>query len=98
MPIWLTLSAAITAAVIAALGGFILIPFLRRIHFGQTILEEGPAWHKSKQGTPIMGGFLFIAGIHFIHVLIDFCIDIFQYLGYVGGYIALVVCVDRPEF
>ena len=62
MPIWLTLSAAITAAVIAALGGFILIPYLRRIHFGQTILEEGPAWHKSKQGTPIMGGFLFIIG------------------------------------
>ncbi|MBR4200147.1 MAG: phospho-N-acetylmuramoyl-pentapeptide-transferase [Oscillospiraceae bacterium] len=62
MPIWLTLCAAVTAAVIAALFGFILIPFLRRIHFGQTILEEGPAWHKSKQGTPIMGGFLFIIG------------------------------------
>ena len=62
MPIWLNLCAAVTAAVIAALLGFVLIPFLRRIHFGQTILEEGPAWHKSKQGTPIMGGFLFIAG------------------------------------
>ena len=62
MPIWLTLCAAITAGIIAALGGFVLIPFLRRIHFGQTILEEGPAWHKSKQGTPIMGGFLFIIG------------------------------------
>lgn len=62
MPIWLTLCAAVTAAVIAALLGFVLIPFLRRIHFGQTILEEGPAWHKSKQGTPIMGGFLFIIG------------------------------------
>ena len=62
MQIWITLPAAVTAAVIAALGGFVLIPFLRRIHFGQTILEEGPAWHKSKQGTPIMGGFLFIIG------------------------------------
>ena len=62
MPIWLNLCAALTAAVIAALLGFVLIPFLRRIHFGQTILEEGPVWHKSKQGTPIMGGFLFIAG------------------------------------
>lgn len=62
MPIWLTLCAALTAAIIAALGGFVLIPFLRRIHFGQTILEEGPAWHKSKQGTPIMGGFLFMVG------------------------------------
>ena len=62
MPIWLTLCSAVTAAVIAALLGFVLIPFLRKIHFGQTILEEGPAWHKSKQGTPIMGGFLFIIG------------------------------------
>ena len=62
MQIWITLPAALTAAIIAAMGGFVLIPYLRRIHFGQTILEEGPAWHKSKQGTPIMGGFLFIFG------------------------------------
>ena len=40
-----------------------LIPFLRRLHFGQTILDIGPAWHKSKQGTPTMGGIMFIAGI-----------------------------------
>lgn len=62
MQIWITLPAAIIAAVIAATGGIALIPYLRRIHFGQTILDEGPAWHKSKQGTPIMGGFLFIFG------------------------------------
>ncbi|MBQ5335260.1 MAG: phospho-N-acetylmuramoyl-pentapeptide-transferase [Oscillospiraceae bacterium] len=62
MSMWLTLTAAVTAAVIAAIGGFVLIPYLKKIHFGQTILEEGPAWHKSKQGTPIMGGFLFIGG------------------------------------
>ncbi len=46
--------------VVAAATGKVLIPYLRKIHFGQTILEEGPAWHKSKQGTPIMGGFMFI--------------------------------------
>ena len=62
MSSWILLSAALTAVVIAGLFGLWLIPFLRKIHFGQTILEEGPAWHKSKQGTPIMGGFLFIAG------------------------------------
>ncbi|MCQ2407611.1 MAG: phospho-N-acetylmuramoyl-pentapeptide-transferase [Oscillospiraceae bacterium] len=62
MPIWLNLCAAVTSGIIAALLGFVLIPFLRRIHFGQTIRDEGPAWHKSKQGTPIMGGFLFIIG------------------------------------
>ncbi len=62
MSIWLTLTAAVTAMVIAAISGMALIPYLRKIHFGQTILEEGPAWHKSKQGTPIMGGFMFIGG------------------------------------
>lgn len=45
---------------IAFLLGFVLIPWLRKLHFGQTILEIGPAWHKSKQGTPVMGGFMFI--------------------------------------
>ncbi len=62
MPIWVTMGAAVTAMIIAGLGGLWLIPFLHKIHFGQTILDIGPAWHKSKQGTPIMGGFLFIIG------------------------------------
>jgi phospho-N-acetylmuramoyl-pentapeptide-transferase len=44
--------------------GFPLIPALRRLKFGQTILDIGPAWHKEKkQGTPTMGGFMFIIGI-----------------------------------
>ncbi|MBR4050156.1 MAG: phospho-N-acetylmuramoyl-pentapeptide-transferase [Clostridia bacterium] len=47
---------------VTALLGFIMIPWLRRLKFGQTILEIGPAWHKSKQGTPTMGGLIFIAG------------------------------------
>ena len=33
------------------------IPFLHKLHFGQTIYDLGPA-HKSKQGTPIMGGMM----------------------------------------
>ncbi len=45
---------------IAFLLGFVLIPWLRKLKFGQTILEIGPAWHKSKQGTPVMGGIMFI--------------------------------------
>ena len=39
------------------------IPTLRRLKFGQTIREEGPSWHQSKQGTPTMGGLLFIAAM-----------------------------------
>ena len=43
--------------------GFVMIPFLHKLKFGQTILVDiGPSWHKKKQGTPTMGGFLFIIG------------------------------------
>ncbi len=51
---------AILSFLIAFLLGFVLIPWLRKLKFGQTILDIGPAWHKSKQGTPIMGGIMFI--------------------------------------
>lgn len=33
-----------------------ILPILQRKKMGQTILEIGPSWHKSKQGTPTMGG------------------------------------------
>lgn len=40
-----------------------IIPFLHKLKFGQEIITEyGPTWHKSKQGTPTMGGFIFIIG------------------------------------
>ena len=31
-----------------------LIPKLKSIKMGQKILEIGPRWHKSKEGTPTM--------------------------------------------
>ncbi len=46
--------------VLAALLGKWMIPELSRLRFGQTILEDGPKWHKGKQGTPTMGGLIFI--------------------------------------
>ncbi len=57
--IW-TIVSAITSFAVAGLLGIWLVPFLQKKHFGQTILEEGPKWHKDKQGTPTMGGFMFI--------------------------------------
>jgi len=42
--------------------GKVVIPWLHKLKFGQTIREEGPSWHEKKQGTPTMGGLLFIAG------------------------------------
>ena len=47
----------------SALIGRFLIPWLRALKAGQTIKEIGPKWHMSKQGTPTMGGIMFIAGI-----------------------------------
>ena len=57
-----TAGAALAGFLIAALLGKVLIPVLHRLKFGQTIREEGPAWHRAKQGTPTMGGVLFIIG------------------------------------
>ena len=56
------ITAFVAAFVLTALSGFVLIPWLRRLKFGQTILDIGPKWHKSKQGTPTMGGIMFIIG------------------------------------
>ncbi len=54
--------AIVSFAVTAGLG-FLVIPYLRKLKFGQTILEEGPNWHKDKQGTPTMGGVMMVAGV-----------------------------------
>ncbi len=37
----------------------IFIPILKSVKLGQKILDIGPRWHKSKEGTPIMGGLFF---------------------------------------
>ncbi|MGI8384557.1 phospho-N-acetylmuramoyl-pentapeptide-transferase [Robertmurraya sp. P23] len=41
----------------------ILIPFLRRLKFGQSIREEGPKSHQKKSGTPTMGGTMILLSI-----------------------------------
>jgi phospho-N-acetylmuramoyl-pentapeptide-transferase len=68
---WIVCAAALSFAISALLGRW-LIPYLHKLHFGQTILEIGPNWHKNKQGTPTMGGLMFIAGI-LISVAVCFC-------------------------
>lgn len=58
------LQAALSAVIgffISTILGPILIPMLHKLKFGQQILEIGPNWHKSKAGTPTMGGMIFIA-------------------------------------
>lgn len=55
--------AGASAFLLTAALGFVVIPFLHRLKYGQTILDIGPSWHKKKQGTPTMGGVMFIVGI-----------------------------------
>jgi len=52
------ISLSVTAAV-----GLFLIPALRRAKAGQSIRDDGPVWHSKKEGTPTMGGVMFISGI-----------------------------------
>ncbi len=54
--------AAVLSFLVAFGLGYIVIPWLHKLKFGQTILEIGPRWHKNKEGTPTMGGILFIIG------------------------------------
>ncbi len=44
---------ALTFAAAAVISRF-LIPVLKSKKMGQRILEIGPRWHKSKEGTPTM--------------------------------------------
>ena len=54
--------AALLSLSITALSGFFVLPWLKKLHYGQTIKEVGPTWHNKKQGTPMMGGLMFILG------------------------------------
>ncbi len=51
--------------IISALLGPVIIPFLKKLKFGQSIREEGPKSHQIKSGTPTMGGVLILTSILF---------------------------------
>ena len=55
--------ALLVSFILTAVIGRLLIPALRALKAGQSIKEIGPTWHQSKQGTPTMGGIMFIIGI-----------------------------------
>ncbi|RPD35514.1 phospho-N-acetylmuramoyl-pentapeptide-transferase [Petrotoga sp. HWH.PT.55.6.1] len=50
----------------------IFIKWLKKRQFGQYIRKEGPDLHNYKQGTPTMGGILFILAIFFLSLLTYF--------------------------
>lgn len=58
----IVLSAA-AAFGITAISGIGIVPWLRKLKFGQTLPEIGQKLDKNKQNTPTMGGIIFIIGI-----------------------------------
>lgn len=54
--------------------GPVIIPFLRKLKFGQTVRDDGPQSHLKKNGTPTMGGIIFL-----ISVILTSCIYMKDY-------------------
>ena len=44
----------------------IVIPFLKKLKFGQFVRDDGPETHLKKSGTPTMGGLIFLFGDHLV--------------------------------
>ena len=55
-----TAAASLTALVLSLVLGPLLIRKLREFQIGQVIRQEGPATHRTKAGTPTMGGLLIL--------------------------------------
>ncbi|MCY0897984.1 MAG: phospho-N-acetylmuramoyl-pentapeptide-transferase [Firmicutes bacterium] len=51
--------------------GPVVIPILKRLKFGQHVREQGPEAHLKKQGTPTMGGVIFLAALPIAVALLD---------------------------
>ena len=58
---FISLAVLVLSFVLTAVISHFLIPVLASKKMGQKILEIGPRWHKSKEGTPTMGGLAFLA-------------------------------------
>ncbi len=64
--------------------GPVVIPWLKRMKFGQTIFELGPESHKKKQGIPTMGGIIFAVPMVLVPIVLSY--------GYEnGGYLWVVL-------
>ena len=72
--------AIIAAFAVTAVIGPILIPWLKKLKFGQTIYDLGPESHKKKQGTPTMGGIIFAISALVVGVAFSYADARFGYL------------------
>ena len=58
-----TILAIIIAFAVSAILCPIVIPFLHKLKFGQQVREDGPQAPLKKQGTPTMGGLVFLTAV-----------------------------------
>lgn len=72
----------------AAVLGRIFIPVLKSFKVGQKIREIGPRWHKSKEGTPMMGGLFFI-----VPVVLTMAVYSFVCMDFSEGGVRFLLCV-----
>lgn len=68
------LLAIAVAMILSALLTPLSLKFLRRLKFGQFVRDDGPESHLAKQGTPTMGGLVFI----FIIVILGLIVSIYN--------------------
>ena len=76
---WWFAIAAVCCCVLTAITLKILIPKLKSHKMGQKILDIGPRWHKSKEGTPTMGGVSFVLSAAVV------CLACYLVLLFTGG-------------
>jgi phospho-N-acetylmuramoyl-pentapeptide-transferase len=90
--------AAILGMLLAIVAGPKFIKFLRENELGQHIREEGPESHRVKQGTPTMGGLLFIiaAAIPFL-ILSDYTLPGLAVFGVMLGCAAIGFADDYTK-
>ena len=90
----------VTAFIVCALIGPVLIPYLHKLKFGQSIRECGPASHMKKSGTPTMGGLMMLAALVLAlfwgkftpHVLIALVLTVgHAVIGFIDDYIKVVM-------
>ena len=83
-----------------ALIGPVLIPYLHKLKFGQSIRECGPASHMKKSGTPTMGGLMMLAALVLAlcwgkftpHVLMALVLTLgHAVIGFIDDYIKVVM-------
>lgn len=95
LPIW-----GVVSIIMSIIMGYYLIPILRSLKAGQAIREDGPQSHLVKNGTPTIGGVIFLftvlivsvlsKNLNFDSIMILFSTFAFAGVGFVDDYIKVV--------